>query len=73
MSMSKKSKDKDSQDDPWTFRPYDMVEEWWKEFNRDGYWKKNQALNLALAKFMGKGDVEIQRVHDKMRGRKNES
>lgn len=64
--------DDKSRDAPWTFRPYPIVLAWWKAFNRDGHWKRGQACNLALAKFMGKGDHEIEELYKNMRGLDNE-
>lgn len=55
--------------DPWQFRPYEQVAKWWAEFNKDKHWKKNQALNLALAKFMGKQDKEVEELYNNMRGK----
>lgn len=69
--MSKKaSNTKDEQDDPVTFRPLPKVEEWWKEYkatkNKNNF-KLNQALNLGLAKFLGRQDQEIKDLVDDMR------
>jgi hypothetical protein len=57
----------------WSFRPYKKVLLWWSEFNRDGHWKRNQALNLGLAKFMNKGDKELEELYKEMRGNKDDN
>jgi len=66
--MNKKSE----QESQWGFRPYPQVERWWADYKRDPHHLKlNQALNLGLGKFMGKGDIELQDLYNVMRGLKN--
>jgi hypothetical protein len=57
---------------PIPVRLYPAVAKWWAEFNKDGYWRIGQAMNLGLAKFMGKQDKEIEELHSYMRGHKDE-
>lgn len=67
--MTDKKTKEQIQEAPRTIRLYRQVKAWWTVYNKDGHWKLNQAINLGLAKFMGKSDKEITDLYNEMRGR----